>query len=348
MKAGAKWIWGSAALLLLCGSGLLRPVVRPLTVGFCLALFLDPLRAFLEQRLLRPLWRISFLERRRRFISILLTLLLLVGGLGLLLLLAGPRLLQSLQQAAELLPALSRSAEAGADALSRELSARTGARLQLELPQLSSELLSFLLSGLGSAAEQLVDWGTALLLGAVFAVWMLAKKEAAFRLLRRAAALFPEEEALLADGQLFCRCFSSFVRGQLTEALILGGGCFVGMLLFRKPFAGLVSLVIAVTALVPVAGALVGGAFGALLLLSSGLSNGIWFLIFIVLLQQLENNLIYPRVMGRTIGLPAALVLLAVLLGGTLLGIPGMLLFVPAASFLWQKLQQLLREEQPP
>lgn len=192
--------------------------------------------------------------------------------------------------------------------------------------------------------SQLAGIGGTLLVGIILGGWMLLKKAAIFSLITQLISLSPRmQEDLLENLQLARRCFSSFVSGQLTEALILGGGCLAGMLLFQKPLAGLVSLIIAITALVPVAGALVGGALGVLLLTGQSVADGLWFLIFIVLLQFLENNLIYPRVMGRSVGLPAPLVLIAVLAGGTLLGIPGMLLAVPTASVLWQQLLHLAK-----
>lgn len=347
MKHGERGRLGAGILLaaggLLLSWERLRPVTSPLLTGLCLAVFLDPLCGLLENRVLRPLCRSPFWKGQVRRLSVALALLLAAGGGGLLV----GQAAQSLGQAMDQLPALGGSLERQAQALSQELTRYTGGRFRLDLAALSRELLANLLPSLGALGPRLAGWGASLFLGTVFALWMLLKKEAAFSLCRRLLGLFPTLGPQLREmGRLCRRSFSAFVRGQLTEAVILGSGCLIGMLLFQKPFAGLISLIIGITALVPVAGALVGGAFGTALLLGQSLGDGIWFLIFIVLLQQLENNLIYPRVMGRSVGLPAALVLLAVLLGGTLLGIPGMLLLVPVASALWVWMGQLL--EKPP
>jgi predicted PurR-regulated permease PerM len=122
--------------------------------------------------------------------------------------------------------------------------------------------------------------------------------------------------------------------GQLTEAVILGGLCFLGMALLRIPFALLISVLVGVTALIPVFGAFIGMGVGALLILSVEPIKALWFLIFLILLQQVEGNLIYPRVVGRSVGLDGVWVLMAVTLGSSF-GVVGMLLAVPLASVLY-------------
>lgn len=324
-KKAAKLLAVLGGLLLLFSWERLEPVVKPLTAGLCLALFLDPLCRLAERRVF--FWA----GRKKRLLSVWAALFLVSAGAAALIWRAGPRLAESFEQALAALPMLGdRLAE-----FSGWLSGCTGGQLRLETSELPSEVLGGLLPSLTVLTSSLTGSAASMLLGGIFGVWMLLKKQAIFSLARRLTRFAEDEAALTEAGGDLCRCFSAFVRGQLTEAVILGSGCFVGMLLFGKPFAGLISLMIGVTALVPVAGALVGGAFGALLLFSQSAADGLWFLIFIVLLQQLENNLIYPKVMGRAVGVPAALVLAAVLAGGTLYGIPGMLLSVPALSFLW-------------
>ena len=309
----------------------LEGITKPLLTGLCIALYLEP-SCSLAERLLKPL---PFSPHRRRQLAVALACLLWGGGALVVCWLAGPALSQSLREAADMLPSLMQQTEQ----LCQRVTGRTAS-----LPQLPGDLLAGALPSLTAITSQLAGIGGTLLVGIILGGWMLLKKAAIFSLITQLISLSPRmEEDLLENLQLARRCFSSFVSGQLTEALILGGGCLAGMLLFQKPLAGLVSLIIAITALVPVAGALVGGALGVLLLTGQSVADGLWFLIFIVLLQFLENNLIYPRVMGRSVGLPAPLVLIAVLAGGTLLGIPGMLLAVPTASVLWQQLLHLAK-----
>lgn len=129
--------------------------------------------------------------------------------------------------------------------------------------------------------------------------------------------------------------FGKYLIGQVTEACILGGLCFIGMKIFRFDYAILISTLIAVTALVPVAGAWVGGGVSFLLLALVSPMQAVMFFIYLQILQQLENNLIYPRVVGSSIGLPGIWVIFAVTVGGGLFGLPGIMLSVPTMSVIY-------------
>ena len=134
-------------------------------------------------------------------------------------------------------------------------------------------------------------------------------------------------------------CFHNFVVGQCTEAVILGLLCMGGMMLFRFPYASMVGTLVGFTALIPVAGAYIGAGVGAFMIFTSSPLQALLFLIFIAILQQLEGNLIYPKVVGSSIGLPGIWVLAAVTVGGGVLGIGGMLLAVPLTATLYQMLR---------
>lgn len=134
--------------------------------------------------------------------------------------------------------------------------------------------------------------------------------------------------------------FHLFIVGQCTEAVILGVLCAVGMLILRLPYAPMMGAVIAFTALVPIVGAFIGGAVGVFLIMMESPMQAIIFLIFLVVLQQIEGNLIYPRVVGSSIGLPGIWVLAAVTIGGGVFGIFGMLLAVPLAAAAYRLLRE--------
>lgn len=136
-------------------------------------------------------------------------------------------------------------------------------------------------------------------------------------------------------------CFHKYIVGQCTEAVILGVLCAVGMMIFRFPYATMTGAVVAFTALIPVAGAYIGAAVGAFMILTVSPVKAVLFLIYIVVLQQLEGNLIYPKVVGASMGLPAIWVLAAVTIGGGVMGIAGMLVGVPLAATVYR----LLRED---
>ncbi|MGN0313391.1 MAG: AI-2E family transporter [Fusicatenibacter sp.] len=141
-------------------------------------------------------------------------------------------------------------------------------------------------------------------------------------------------------------CFSRYIVGQCVEAIILGTLCTLGMLVLRLPYATMIGALIAFTALIPVAGAYIGGAVGALMVFSVSPVKALIFIIFLVVLQQVEGNLIYPKVVGSSLGLPAIWVLAAVTIGGGIMGIAGMLLGVPIAATLYRLLKNDLNKPQ--
>ena len=133
--------------------------------------------------------------------------------------------------------------------------------------------------------------------------------------------------------------FHRFIVGQCTEAVVLGVLCIIGMWIFRFPYAMMIGVLIGFTALIPIAGAYIGAGVGAFMILTESPLKSLLFLVFIVILQQLEGNLIYPRVVGSSIGLPGIWVLAAITIGGGLMGIPGMLLAVPIMATLYRLLR---------
>ena len=156
-------------------------------------------------------------------------------------------------------------------------------------------------------------------------------------------AFLPEAAAdqLLNILRLSERTFSSFLSGQCLEAVILGTMFFVSMTLLHFPYALLVGVLIALTALIPIVGAFIGCAVGALLMLVNDPWQALWFIVLFLVLQQIEGNLIYPHVVGSSVGLPSIWVLAAVTVGGSLMGILGMLVFIPLCSVLYALLRQL-------
>lgn len=135
-------------------------------------------------------------------------------------------------------------------------------------------------------------------------------------------------------------CFHRFVVGQCLEAVILGVLCTIGMLIFRMPYATMIGALVAFTALIPVAGAYIGAGVGAFMILTVSPFKAVMFLIFIVILQQLEGNIIYPRVVGSSIGLPGIWVLAAITVGGGILGVTGMLIGVPFVAAIYRIIRE--------
>ena len=142
------------------------------------------------------------------------------------------------------------------------------------------------------------------------------------------------------------RTFSKFITGQCLEALILGAMFFVSMTILRLPYAMLVGVLIAFTALIPMIGAFIGCAVGAFLILMVSPMQALFFIILFLVLQQIEGNLIYPHVVGNSVGLPSMWVLFAVTVGGKLMGIVGMLVFIPLMSVLYTLFREWVNQRE--
>ena len=177
------------------------------------------------------------------------------------------------------------------------------------------------------------------LLAVIFAIYLLSCKEKMAGQCRRIMGRYLSEtwnRRVMYVMDILDDCFHRYIVGQCTEAVILGALCALGMMALQLPYAAMVGALIAFTALIPVAGAWIGAGVGAFLILMESPMQALVFLIFILILQQLENNLIYPKVVGSSIGLPGIWVLAAVTLGGGMMGVVGMLLGVPITAAIYR------------
>ncbi len=209
-----------------------------------------------------------------------------------------------------------------------------------------TNLLNLLYQGVGGtfnlAAGMLtsvVSGAMNLLIGFIFSIYLLLGKDRLKNQLDRLMGQYIRPHLNIRVHYL-CSvlddCFHRYIVGQCTEAVILGALCTLGMFLFQFPYATMIGAVIGFSALIPVAGAYIGGAVGFLLIFTASPAKAVLFLVYLVILQQLEGNLIYPRVVGTSIGLPGLWVLAAVTVGGGILGVSGMLLGVPVAAAVYR------------
>ena len=187
-------------------------------------------------------------------------------------------------------------------------------------------------------ASTVIGTITSFVLGIVFAIYILLKKEDLARQSKKILkAYLPEkrEKRIREICEVSNTTFGNFISGQCLEALIIGILCFIGMLILQIPYASTISVLVGFTALIPVFGAFIGTAIGAFLILMVDPTKAIIFIIFIIILQQIEGNLIYPKVVGKSVGLPGLWVMVAVTVGASIAGILGMLVSVPLCSVLY-------------
>ncbi|MBQ4310134.1 MAG: AI-2E family transporter [Oscillospiraceae bacterium] len=198
------------------------------------------------------------------------------------------------------------------------------------IPHIAEKAYSFTSGMLTAVADTLI--------AAVVSVYLLIDKERFVSIAGRVlGAYLPEERfcPYVRTVGLVTGCFSRFICGQITEAAVLGGLCFAGMLVFGFDYPLLISVIIGVTALIPVIGAFIGTVPSALMLMLIRPSQALWFVVFITVLQQLENNFIYPRIVGRSVGLPPLVILTAMLAGAGIAGTAGLMIGIPAASAVY-------------
>lgn len=181
----------------------------------------------------------------------------------------------------------------------------------------------------------------------VFAIYMIAQKETLSRQINKVMRAYLKPKTINkinTVGTLANKTFSNFVTGQCLEALIFGSLVFVGMLIFRFPYASTIGVLLGFTALIPIFGAFIGTAIGFILIMMVSPVKAILFVVFIIVLQQIEGNLIYPRVVGKSIGLPGMWVLLSVTVGGSIGGILGMLIATPLCSLLYALFTKMVND----
>lgn len=194
-----------------------------------------------------------------------------------------------------------------------------------------------------SATMMVVNGVVTFFIAVIFALYILVQKENLGRQCKKLiTAIFPQKtvDKILTICSLSYKTFSRFITGQCLEAMILGTMFFVAMTIFRLPYALLVGVLIAFTALIPIVGAFIGCFVGALLILMVNPMQAVFFVILFLILQQVEGNLIYPHVVGNSVGLPSIWVLFAVTVGGKLMGVMGMLVFIPLMSVLYSLLRE--------
>jgi len=217
--------------------------------------------------------------------------------------------------------------------------------IELNWDKIQQTVVDWVKSGSMSAVNIATSLSTSIfgmlfnfILAFIIAIYFLLQKEQIIGAINMCAKAYMKEKNYnyaVKVAKLSNTSLSNFVTGQLLEAVILGSLCFVGMLIFKFPYASVVSVLVGVTALIPMFGAWIGGGISAVLILMVDPVKALLFLVFIVILQQLEGNLIYPRVVGQSMGLPGLLVLLAVVIGGNLFGVVGILISVPLCSVVY-------------
>ena len=325
--------------------GELYSLISPFVIGLCIAYVVNVIMRPIERLWMKLLSKCKgkWVEKMKRPICLLLSILLVIGIILAVIFIIMPELSDSVSSLVSMVPSYVSEVESWWEALALRLD-----KYGVELPQFSFDTDKFIqilkdggtavLNTTLSATTSIVTAVINIVLALAFSIYVLAQKETLKRQSKKVLAklMKPEKMQKLLDMlDLINRTFTNFITGQLTEAVIIGVLCFIGMSIFRMPYAPAISVLVGFTALIPVFGAFIGTAIGAFLILLVKPIQAVWFVVFIIVLQQFEGNLIYPKVVGNSVGLPGIWVLVAVTIGGNAMGVVGMLISVPLCSVMY-------------
>ncbi len=316
----------------------------PFLVGTAIAFILNVPMRFIETKVLGGLLGMKEKSRLKRPISLLLAILFVLVIVAVVSLVVVPELTGTLIGLKRLVPAFFENLQIQSERVFAQYPEIVDYinSIEVDWKALMEEVAAFVTVGAGSilsstvtAAVSIASGLATLSISFIFSLYILLQKETLARQFKRLFyAYFPEKtvDRGLTVLRMTERIFSKFFTGQCAEAVILGTMFFVTLTVLRMPFALLIGVLIAFTALIPIFGAFIGCAVGIFLMLMVSPVQAFWFTIIFFVLQQIEGNLIYPHVVGGSVGLPSIWVLAAVSLGGSMMGIVGMLVFIPLCS----------------
>lgn len=330
-------------------AGKLWSILSPFVLGAAIAFILNVPMRFVETKALRFMDRVKGVKGLKRPLAMVIVMTLAALVIYLVMSLVLPELAATLETIVKAIPTFIRQVDERlapyqiqvSDFFAKYLTVPSGEELMAKASKMAEIALKgvvFSGSVIGSAYQGVLSGFFTLM----FVIYFLLGKERLSGQVKQLmkAYLKPEHASrMLHVCRLSQRTFSSFITGQCLEAVILGLLFFLTLSLFRMPYVLLISVFIAVTALIPVVGAWIGCIVGTFLILVSNPMQALGFVALFLVVQQLEGNLVYPRVMGNAIGLPSIWVLFSVVLGEGLLGVIGMLIFIPLTSVAYQLLR---------
>ncbi len=341
--------------VLICQNGLNLSVVigalAPLVTGVVIAYLVNIVMAGYE-KIYFPKAKAKFFAKSRRPVCMIAALLTIIAIIVLIVALIVPELVKAIQLLIAKLPGALEWVFSNEKVLAVLPEDYLDKIQNINWAESIDQLLVFLKDHAGAIAQTATDAIssvvgviTTFVIGLIFAIYILASKEKLRgHLFEVMESYLPEKwnarlRHLLSTAN---RCFHSFIVGQVTDASILGLLCTLGLLILRMPYAPMIGVLVGFTALIPVVGGYIGAIVGAFLILTESPIKALIFIIFLILLQQFEGNLIYPKIVGDKVGLPAIWVLAAVTVGGGLGGVPGMLVGVPTAATIYSLVRESL------
>ena len=345
-------LWNYSLILDVLGQGV--GIVYPFLLGGAIAFVINVPMSFFEEKLFQNqmMKNKQVAQRLARPVSLIITLIVVVSVIGLVVFGVLPKLGDTFISIGKGIQSFMPKAQSWAEEIfhnNKEIKEWLDS-LTLDWDKIINEVVKFFTSGassvLGSTfvvARRIASGITTFVIAFVFACYILLQKEKLNIQIRKVMYAYMKEDLVkkvLDVCSLSYRTFSNFLTGQCLEAVILGTMFVICMGILQMPYAMLIGVLIAFTALIPIFGAFIGCVVGAFLILTVAPMKALVFVIMFLILQQIEGNLIYPRVVGSSVGLPSIWVLAAVSIGASLMGIVGMLVFIPIVSVLYALLRR--------
>lgn len=331
------------------GIAVLAKVILPFALGSAIAFLVNIPMTFFEHKLFEKAKKKGkkWTQKLARPVSLIVTLLVIIGVIAIVMLVVIPELGHTVLNLGKTIQAFIPEVQAWAIKTfhDNEELVKWISNLDFKWDEILKSSMDFLTSGAGSvlgttfeAAKSIISGVTTFFIAFVFSCYILLQKEKLGEQVKKLMCAFMPEDwrnILFALGTVVHKSFTSFFTGQCLEAVILGLLFLVVMTIFGLPYALLISVLIGFTALIPIFGAFIGCGVGALLIFMVDPVKALIFVIIFLILQQIEGNLIYPHVVGNSVGLPSIWVLVAVTTGANLMGIVGMLIFIPLFSVVY-------------
>ena len=320
-------------------------LIMPFIIGIAIAFILNILLKILETKLYPKIFKkkTNRTEKLKRPICLISVMVVIVALMSFIIKLIIPELINTVEIFSENLPKYTEIIE---DYLvEKEFDPDDIKMVTDTLNEVQKKATSFVMSNTDEIAERIFDMATKIIgyiingiVALVFALYILAQKEKFVRQVKKVMRAYLDKgiiEKIETVVGIINKAFYNFATGQFTEALIIGFLCFIGMIILGIPYAPTISVLIAFTALIPMFGAFIGTIIGAFLIMMIDPIKALIFVIFVIILQQFEGNLIYPKVVGKSVGLPGVWVLVSVTIGASIAGVVGMIISVPLCAILY-------------
>lgn len=332
--------------------GYIINILSPFLFGIILAFVLNVLVNFIEKKIFGKIKPSKIWQKVKRLVSITLSLILVILIIVFIMNLLIPQLKNSVSLFTESLPEYKEDVIGVLNKF--DVTDSTINKVSEYLDNFSKVITDYIkgnskdvITVTTEVATSIVEIISKAIIAIVFAIYMIAQKETLRRQFNKLMNAYLKPKTIDKINTVAVtanKTFSNFVTGQCLEALIFGSLCFIGMLIFGFPYAPTISVLIGFTALIPIFGAFIGTALGAFLILMVSPIKAILFVVFIIILQQIEGNFIYPKVVGKSVGLSGMWVLLSVTVGASVGGILGLLIATPLCSLLYSFLTQIVND----